>query len=197
MRLCGTSRTPYHCNLPARCVGWRTFVQARLSPAQPGPRWEEALTDWQEAFTFYEGLGDVEAIGAVCNAIGQQLGWGARFAEGLDFNRRGLIALGERVSADRCRLLASSGSGLSLAGYRTVGDGMLAEALTMAEQLEHEHLLGGARLQGGASLHDYAVPGSGRGRLPSRGVAALSGGPPGSGQRSRVPDEQPGVPWAF
>jgi len=105
-------------------------------------RWEEALADWREALAVYEELGDAEAVGRLSSDITIQLLWGARYVEALEIARRGLVALGERVSADRCRLLARAGLTLSLGGYHMAGDGMIAQAVAMAEQLGDQRLLG-------------------------------------------------------
>jgi class 3 adenylate cyclase/tetratricopeptide (TPR) repeat protein len=105
-------------------------------------RWEEALADWREALAAYEELGDAEAVGRLSSDMTIQLLWGARYVEALEISRRGLNALGEQVSADRCRLLARAGLVLSLGGYHTAGDGMIAQAVAMAEQLGDRRLLG-------------------------------------------------------
>jgi len=105
-------------------------------------RWEEALADWREALAAHEELGDAEAVGRLSSDMTIQLLWGARYVEALEISRRGLNALGEQVSADRCRLLARAGLVLSLGGYHTAGDGMIAQAVAMAEQLGDQRLLG-------------------------------------------------------
>jgi class 3 adenylate cyclase/tetratricopeptide (TPR) repeat protein len=105
-------------------------------------RWEEALTDWREALDTYEKLGDAEAVARVCHELSEQLTWAARWDEALEVARRGLGALGEQVSADRCRLLAATGSYLSLSGDYETGAPLLTEALAMAEELGDRHLLG-------------------------------------------------------
>ena len=119
-------------------------------------RWEDALADWREALAIYEGLGEAEAAGRICVDIALQLAWGLRFEEALDFIRRGLIGLGERASPDRCRLLALSGLGLSMAGYYAAGDGMIGQALALAEQLGDQRLLGGA-LSAKAVHHGFSM----------------------------------------
>jgi tetratricopeptide (TPR) repeat protein len=60
----------------------------------------------------------------------------------VELARRGLAALGERASADRCRLLAQTGGHLSLSGDYDTGAPLLTEALAMAEELGDRHLLG-------------------------------------------------------
>jgi tetratricopeptide (TPR) repeat protein len=60
----------------------------------------------------------------------------------VELARRGLGALGQQVSVDRCRLLAATGSHLSLSGDYETGAPLLTEALAMAEELGDRHLLG-------------------------------------------------------
>ncbi len=105
-------------------------------------RWEQALTDWREALAAYEELGDTEAVGRISWDIIRQLLWGARYLEALEISRRGLMGLGERASADRSRLLASGGVTLSMAGSYAAADGMINQALAMAEQVGQQQLLG-------------------------------------------------------
>jgi class 3 adenylate cyclase/tetratricopeptide (TPR) repeat protein len=105
-------------------------------------RWEEALADWREALDIYEELGDAGAVGRMSTDMCYQLGWGARFEESLEIGRRGLVALGEGVSAERCRLLGNVGRILSLSGQYAAGSSRLAQSLEMAEQLGDQRLLG-------------------------------------------------------
>ena len=105
-------------------------------------RWEEALADWREALAAYEELGDADAVGRISSDMTQELLWGARYIEALEISRRGLIALGERVSADRCRLLAAGGATLSMGGFYAAGDGMVSQALALAQELGDRRLLG-------------------------------------------------------
>ncbi len=105
-------------------------------------RWEEALADWREALAAYEELDDAEAVARVCYELSAQLGWAARWDEAVEVARRGLRALGQQVSVDRCRLAAAAGWELSLGGDYAGGDAMLTEGLAMAEELGDRHLLG-------------------------------------------------------
>ncbi len=104
-------------------------------------RWEDALSDWREALSTYEELGDAEAMGHTCREMCFQLAWAARYVESLEMARRGLVALGEQVSADRCRLLVTAGRTLSAAGQYAAGSSMLAQALAMAQELGDQRLL--------------------------------------------------------
>jgi len=117
-------------------------------------RWDEALGDWREALAVYEELGDAEAVGHVCRGITVQLLWGARYVEALEVSQRGLVALGDRVSADRCHLLGCAGHSLSLGGQYAAGSSMLAQALAMAEQLGDQRLLWG--LLNYKAIHHWA-----------------------------------------
>jgi class 3 adenylate cyclase/tetratricopeptide (TPR) repeat protein len=105
-------------------------------------RWEEALVDWREALAAYDELGDAEAVGRICYEMSVQFIWAARPEKAMETARYGLVTLGERVSADRCRLLARAGLTLSGAGYHTAADGMLTQAMAIAEQLGDQRLLG-------------------------------------------------------
>ena len=105
-------------------------------------RWEEALGDWREALAAFEGLGEAEGVGRICDEMCRQLNWAAHYAESLETAQRGLATLGERVSAERCRLLAHAGLILSLAGNHTEGDQMITQALVQTRELGDQRLLG-------------------------------------------------------
>jgi class 3 adenylate cyclase/tetratricopeptide (TPR) repeat protein len=105
-------------------------------------RWEEALADWREALAACEELGDTEAVGRISFALVEQLAYSGKLTESVEIGRRGLAALGERANADRCRLLAQTGSHLSVSGDYDAAASLLAEALTMAEMLGDQRLLG-------------------------------------------------------
>ena len=105
-------------------------------------RWEEAMADWRAALAAHEEMGNAEAVGRVSFTLADQLAYSGKLAESLEIQRRGLAALGERVSADRCRLLAQTGTHLSLSGDYDAAASVLAEALTMAETLGDQRLLG-------------------------------------------------------
>jgi class 3 adenylate cyclase/tetratricopeptide (TPR) repeat protein len=104
-------------------------------------RWEEAMADWREALDIYEELGDTERVGRMCMDMCYQLGWGAHFEDSIEIGRRGLAALGEGLSAERCRLLGNVGRTLSMSGQYADGSGMLAQSLAMAEEVGDQRLL--------------------------------------------------------
>jgi tetratricopeptide (TPR) repeat protein len=105
-------------------------------------RWEEALADWRQALAAYEELDDAEAVGRVCWGMTALLVWTASYQEAIDTARRGLAVLGERASADRCRLLAVGGVSHSISGDHAQATGMLDQAVAMAEELGDQRLLG-------------------------------------------------------
>jgi len=105
-------------------------------------RWEEALADWRQALDIYEELGQAERVGRLCMDMCYQLGWGARLEESIEICNRGLAALGERVSVERCRLLGNVGRVLTLSGQYAAGSSMLAQSLAMAEEVGEQRLLG-------------------------------------------------------
>jgi tetratricopeptide (TPR) repeat protein len=105
-------------------------------------RWEETLADWRQALAAYDEMGDAEAVGRICHEMAVQFIWAARPEEAMETARHGLAALGERISVDRCRLLAWAGITLSMAGYYTAADGVLTKAVAIAEQLGDQRLLG-------------------------------------------------------
>jgi len=122
-------------------------------------RWEEALADWREALDIYEELGDAEAVARVCRELCEQLVYGARWDEAVEVARHGLSALGEEVSADRCRLLGLAGWSLGMSGDYDAGEPQVAQALTIAEELGDQSLMG-LLLQLKAVLHTwYMQPG--------------------------------------
>jgi len=119
-------------------------------------RWDEALAGWLQALDAYEELGDTEAVGRLGYQLSWQLAWAARNEEAVEIARRGLSALGERTSADRCRLLAVAGANLSLGGDYPAADPMLAQALAIAEELGDQRLLGEVLFEKAAHHFGYA-----------------------------------------
>jgi class 3 adenylate cyclase/tetratricopeptide (TPR) repeat protein len=105
-------------------------------------RWEDALADWRQALDAYEATGGTEAVAGVCYWMAEVLGWTARREEAVEVIRRGLEANGERVSADRCRLLAIGANVSASAGSYTEAEEMMAQALAAAEKLGDERTLG-------------------------------------------------------
>jgi len=122
-----TAENDYHLGLALRSVG----------------RWDEALVRWGSALEIYERLGAEEATGSTCRAIAQHLAWAARWADSLEFSNRGLAALGDRVSGDRCQLMGMVGTTYSLAGIRAeAAEAQIAGARAIADELDDHNLQG-------------------------------------------------------
>lgn len=101
-------------------------------------RVDHAIDAWQRALAEYEASDDQEAMGRVCVELGFRLTYAARLTDAAELTRRGLAALGDRVSADRTRLLARLGLITSYAGDPVGGDSMFEEALALADQVGDE-----------------------------------------------------------
>ncbi|MEE9284965.1 MAG: tetratricopeptide repeat protein, partial [Dehalococcoidia bacterium] len=134
--------------------GHADLLYKRGSALRSLGRWEETLADWREALDVYEEQGDAEAVARVCYQLSEQLGWGANWTEAEEVARRGLAALGEGTSSDRCRLMAQAGFNLVLGGDYEPGSRMLSYAMEMAEELGDPHLLG-LVLHSKASIHTW------------------------------------------
>jgi tetratricopeptide (TPR) repeat protein len=132
----------------------RADLRYKLGLAQRSVgRWDDALRSWDEALVAFEAIGDFEAAGRICAVLNGQLSWAGRWADSIKMGARGLALLGERVSRDRCRMLAANGSTLSLAGHHDAGSKMINQALAMAEELNDPHLKGAALF--GKVIHHF------------------------------------------
>ncbi|MEA2627159.1 MAG: eukaryotic-like serine/threonine-protein kinase, partial [Candidatus Binatota bacterium] len=121
----------------------RAEVLAELAEAQRSlGRWEDALPTWEQAIAIHERTGNREAVGRLCWDVGHQLGTAWRWPESFAFVGRGLAALGDIVNADHVRLLTRSGVALSAIGHHDAGKEAIDRALSMAETLRDEPLIG-------------------------------------------------------
>jgi tetratricopeptide (TPR) repeat protein len=116
--------------------------------------WDEALRSWEQSLTTYEALNEFEAAGRICAALNTQLSWAGRWIEAIKMGARGLALLGDRSSADRCRLLAANGATLGLAGHHDAGLAMINQSLAMAAEIGEPRLKGLAMYA--LVLHHYA-----------------------------------------
>ncbi len=124
-------------------------------------RLDDALADWAAAVEIHESLADAEAAGRIWAAMALDLSWAYRIPEAVRAARRGLAALGERVNADRCLLLAGQAASLSWLATRSSAQpplvpeaiagpdsghastqAMFAEAVQLAEELGDKRTLG-------------------------------------------------------
>jgi class 3 adenylate cyclase/tetratricopeptide (TPR) repeat protein len=104
--------------------------------------WDTAIDAWRQSAVLYDEVGDAEGAGRVCEAAAYNLVWAGRFLEGVEIAERGLRALGDRVSADRARLLGTAAVPVGYAGQYEVSVSMIEQALALAAQLDDDALLG-------------------------------------------------------
>ncbi|MGH8993223.1 MAG: hypothetical protein ACRDZ7_17080 [Acidimicrobiia bacterium] len=108
--------------------------------------WDTAIDAWRQSVDAYEQIGDVEALGATCVDAAMTLTFGFRHAEAAEMCQRGLGALGDRVSADRARLLDTFGLMLGYAGDYQGAAAMIDQATALAAELGDDSALGHALL---------------------------------------------------
>jgi hypothetical protein len=157
---------------------------------------DEALWHWERALDGYEADLDPAAVGRLCVALGFRLTYAARLADADRMTRRGLTALGDRVSGDRARLLARLGLATTYAGDAVGGDAMFTEAVQVAEQARDRVAWGGRPRR-----HRRRLPRLFPGRRGDRGRPARCAGHPHG--RRPVDDSGhpvagrvgPGLPW--
>jgi hypothetical protein len=111
-------------------------------------RWDDAARDWLEALAVFEQLGDGETVARLCWDVAYWHSWANRMKEAEKLCNRGLAAVSEEPSVERCQLLAAFAM---CAGERTVystWETHIEQAIAMAEELGEERLLGGYILTG-------------------------------------------------
>lgn len=121
---------------------WAAFLFQLGMARRSGGHWDSAIDAWHQALDAYEVVGDEEPVGRLCVAASYTLSWAARFVEAVEIARRGLGALGERVSADRARLLGMAGVPVAYGGHYQSSKEMIDEALALAAELGDDALLG-------------------------------------------------------
>lgn len=107
-------------------------------------KFDEALDEWQKALSIYEEMKEPELVGDLCSEISRRLLWGSRLQEAYEISSRGLTALGDKINASRCLLLAASGHVLGYlpaVGYE-LPNSMFEQALEMVETLGEKELEG-------------------------------------------------------
>ena len=115
----------------------------QLGMAERGAgRFADALPPWLRAVEIYEQLGDRDAVGRVCLAAAYNLAWAGQLAESVEMALRGVAALGDRRSGDRCRLAALAGAMIAGGGDYEAGMQAVEDALSMAEELGDDGALG-------------------------------------------------------
>jgi tetratricopeptide (TPR) repeat protein len=112
-------------------------------------RWDRAIETWHEAIDLAQAAGDARMAGRVCDDAAFTLAWATRWEEGDVIAQRGLDLLGDGVSPLRARLLARRGflqACVTPLPPFEVGDGLLREALAIADGLADASLRGACLL---------------------------------------------------
>ncbi len=156
-----------------RALSTVPIEQRRALALRSLKRWEEARRAWDEALEIYERLGDVQAdVGQLCALLTEQYLYDSRWADALVAAEKGLAALGERATPERCKMLALSAAAQCAFDYEG-GRRKVAEAHSLARTAAERHVALAARgaLQGKpvrrrALLRRDSLP-HGRGRSPA------------------------------
>lgn len=118
-------------------------------------RWDTAFEPWLQSADAYERLGDHDAVGRVCLMASYQRAFLGQVQEAVDIGRRGLAAVGDRMTADRGQLLGMTGCTIALDFQYEVGNAMIDEELEIAEQLDDDALRAHGVLMKGVAQHAY------------------------------------------
>ena len=97
---------------------------------------------WNEALPIYEGLGATEQVARLCLDTAYAWTLEGDYQKAVDVCHRGLAAVGEGESPERCRLEAATGFSLGNIGEHDDANTRLEQARTMAESLGDRRLLG-------------------------------------------------------
>ncbi len=114
-------------------------------------RWDAAETTWHEALPGLERAGRSDLVAEVCADLSWLYLWKNDTVKVMDLTTRGLEGASDEPSLVRCRLLASHGLAKNHAGDYGGGEGMLSDAVAMAEALAEPSAL--AVALGMQSLH--------------------------------------------
>ena len=110
--------------------------------------WDEAAEDWERALLFFERAGDGDIVSRICSGMAYQLVWANRCSEALEIVARGIRVVGEGTSAGHCRLLGTAAHAHALSNNFEAGLDCSDRAVSMAEALGDERLLGSEVLLG-------------------------------------------------
>ena len=106
-------------------------------------RGRAAADEWRAALTAYEALEDYASIARTVTDLSWALAWRADVRGAQVVARRGVDALGDRLPAERCRLLANLAVWHSALGDpHATASGLLREALELADRLDDPRLRG-------------------------------------------------------
>ena len=103
---------------------------------------DDAIADWTEAFSVYEGLADATGIARVTWDLGWIFIWQARAADGVAIAERAERVVPDEATPERSRVLAMLGGCRGNLGDYTTSLQRITEARRSAERLADQRLLG-------------------------------------------------------
>jgi tetratricopeptide (TPR) repeat protein len=104
--------------------------------------WVAAATDWGAALPGLETAKKTDLVTLACWQLAYFGTWRNTLDEAAGFAKRGLASAGDGPSVARCRLFAILGHIKGMAGVNDEADRLIGQAITMAEALGDERLLG-------------------------------------------------------
>ena len=116
-------------------------------------RWEETLQNWREAIPLFEALGDVELMTSTCRDMAILSVWRQEWDEAIRIAERGLALVGDAPTRHRAYLLCQASLGHSGARRFEEGERLIAEAETIARDLQDSELLGTVLFYGAVPVH--------------------------------------------
>ena len=102
----------------------------------------DARDAWDEALPIYEELGATEQVARLCLDTAHAWTLEGEYEKSVDVCRRGLAAVPDGASPERCRLEAAIGFCLGNIGEHDAAHARLERAMIMAESLDDRLLLG-------------------------------------------------------
>ena len=138
----------------AQTAEWAGFLDDLARARRSTGHWDTAIDAWRQAVDAHQQIGDVDALGRICVDAAMSLAFGFRHIEAAEMCQRGLGALGDRVSADRARLLDTMGVILAYAGDYRAGAVMIDQAMALAAELGDDGARGHALLN--KCIHRWA-----------------------------------------
>ncbi|TDI39548.1 MAG: hypothetical protein E2P02_18515 [Acidobacteria bacterium] len=118
------------------------LLSSRSEAHHTSGNFQKAVESWEEALSLFEALGDGEAVARICAGMSFFEFLLGHWEECVKIAPRGLAAVTDDLDADKCRLLAAEGMGLTLTGHPEDGDIKLLEAVALVEQLDDDGALG-------------------------------------------------------
>lgn len=114
----------------------------RGNAKRSGGDWLSAIVDWEAALPGLEAAKKTDLVTLACWQLAYLGTWRNALDEAEGFAERGLASAGDGASVARCRLLAILGHIKGMAEANDEADRLIGQAISMAEELGDERLLG-------------------------------------------------------